>query len=471
VDYARDVWAAALIGLILAAGAAPARAAETDNQNEDQVVSLVIGLLGEKDKDLRAVGLEQVRTEAKGKAATERFAAQLPKLSADAQVSLVSALADRKDAAALPAVLELLAKSPTEAVRIAAIGAVGSLGGKDELPGLLTPLESHSKEESSAARAAILQLKGDDVPQAIAATLANRALKRRPALIQILATRRALHAVPELLGAALDPARDVRQAAMLALGQMATEKDLPALLAAVLRAEPGAEREAAEKAVVLVCGRITPADQRDRPLLAAVAMRNAQEQATLLSTIGRVGGPQALAHLEKRIDGSDRALRGEALHALCEWPDASICDKLLAMVEKSRDPAERSQLLQAFVRCGGIRDKRTDPQRLERMQQAMPLAESKADRLAVISRCRTAYTVGALRFALPYLDQPEFAQQACETIVELAHHRELREPNKAEFDPALDKVIKISKDATIIDRAQRYKKGQTWVRPKPPEAS
>jgi len=50
-------------------------------------------------------------------------------------------------------------------------------------------------------------------------------------------------------------------------------------------------------------------------------------------------------------------------------------------------------------------------------------------------------------------------------VVELAHHRDLREPNKAEFDRALDKVIQTSKDATVVDRANRYKKGQTWARP------
>jgi hypothetical protein len=53
-------------------------------------------------------------------------------------------------------------------------------------------------------------------------------------------------------------------------------------------------------------------------------------------------------------------------------------------------------------------------------------------------------------------------------VVELAHYRDLRQPHKAEFEQALDHVIRISKDATVIDRANRYKKGQTWVRPKTP---
>jgi hypothetical protein len=59
------------------------------------------------------------------------------------------------------------------------------------------------------------------------------------------------------------------------------------------------------------------------------------------------------------------------------------------------------------------------------------------------------------------MDQPEYAQEACATVVELAHHRKLREPNKAEFDKALDMVIRISKDADVVDRAKRYKAGRT----------
>ena len=61
------------------------------------------------------------------------------------------------------------------------------------------------------------------------------------------------------------------------------------------------------------------------------------------------------------------------------------------------------------------------------------------------------------------MDQPQFAQVACETVVELAHHKELRQPNKTEFNKALDKVILISKDPEVILRAKHYLKDETWV--------
>ncbi len=58
-------------------------------ETSDELVKMVISLLGEKDKDLRALGLEQVRTEAKGEAATKQFAALLPTLPPESQVGLI----------------------------------------------------------------------------------------------------------------------------------------------------------------------------------------------------------------------------------------------------------------------------------------------------------------------------------------------------------------------------------------------
>ena len=103
------------------------------DEPSDELVQMVIKLLSEQDKDLRAVGLDQIRNEAKGAAATKQFAAQLPKLSAAEQVGLLGALADRGDHAALPAVIGLLNNSDDETVRVAAVTTIGSLGDSTHL--------------------------------------------------------------------------------------------------------------------------------------------------------------------------------------------------------------------------------------------------------------------------------------------------------------------------------------------------
>ncbi|MGC4002340.1 MAG: hypothetical protein QM811_04015 [Pirellulales bacterium] len=74
--------------LISRVSTACAQDTSADTEPSD-LVRLAIGLFGEKDKDIRALGFEQVRTDAPGAAATRAFAAELPKLSTDAQIGLL----------------------------------------------------------------------------------------------------------------------------------------------------------------------------------------------------------------------------------------------------------------------------------------------------------------------------------------------------------------------------------------------
>ena len=441
------------------------------DEPSDELVQMVVKLLSEQDKDLRAVGLDQVRNEAKGNAATKQFAAQLPKLNAAEQVGLLGALADRGDNAALPAIIELLTDSRNEIVRAAAVTAIGSLGDSTNLALLLKALANGSAAEKTAAKSAVQRLRGEEVPGAIAAALKNSPPPICVVLIEVLAERRALTTVGDLLTAATGDDAKVRRAAMVALSQLASANHLPGMFKAVLKAENGTEREAAEKAVAVVAGGIDDADARASAILSAWAKFNAQDQIVLLPTLGRVGSAKVYTVVKSAMTGEDPARRDAGLRALCNWPDSTVLDELLEAAEKADSPAHRAMIFQAFVRIGSTRDNRTDLERLARMKQAMAAAKTAEERALVVNRCRTSYSIESLRYVLPFLEQPEFVQLACETIVELAHHRELREPNKGEFDPALDKVIKLSKDAVVVDRANRYKRGETWARPKPAEAT
>ncbi len=97
----------------------------------------------------------------------------------------------------------------------------------------------------------------------------------------------------------------------------------------------------------------------------------------------------------------------------------------------------------------------------------MALATTDEERILVIRRVRTVHIIESLRYLLPFLDKAELAQEACSSIVELAHYKDLRDPNKAEFDRALDAVIRTSKDPVAVDHAQKYKNGQTAERAAP----
>jgi HEAT repeat protein len=426
----------------------------------DQLVPIVINLLTDKDKDLRALGLQQVREQAKGAAATRQFAALLPKLAPDVQAALLGALADRGDLAARPAVLEML-KSSDGQVRAAAIRALGPLGATEDTALLIRSLAGAAAPEKGAAHDSLLRLSGDPVSQAIAASLAQVEPATRAELIAVLATRRATITLPSLLTAAEDADAGVRAAAMAALADLAGPEQVAEMVKGVLKAKAGAERDAAERAVMTVCFRIEDPNKRAEPLVAAMAKLTPDENTALLSTLGRVGGNTALKIVNAAIADGNPRRHAAGIRALCNWPDATVAAQVEGMIPTARDPDERTQLVRALIRVAALHDKRTDGERLAVLKRSMTLATTDEERNLVVKRCRTIRTVDSLRYLIPYLEQPQFAQEACASVVELAHHKELRVPNEAEFDRALDTVIRVGKDPDVVDHAQRYKKGET----------
>jgi hypothetical protein len=288
----------------------------------------------------------------------------------------------------------------------------------------------------------------------------------KAAILEVLATRRASGEMPAFLAATVDDSPQVRSSAMAALGQIGRPAQIAAMLPGVLKAQKGGERDAAERNVALICARIDNEDARGTALIEALETVDVAQRDQLLSLVGRVGGKKLINFVADIAAGDDISRRQIGIDALSKWPDASVADKLLEIVNKATDPAERHQAFQGYVKISATRDGRSDRQRLDRMKQAMTAAKTREEQSLVINRCRTAYDVETLRFVLPYIAQSEFAQLACETVVELAHHREIRDPNKAEFDKALDKVIEVSSDEVVVDRANRYKRGETWERPK-----
>jgi HEAT repeat protein len=426
----------------------------------DDLVQSVIDLVSDKDKDVRAVGLEQVREEVKGPEATRRFTALLPKLTPDAQVGLLGALADRGDATARPAVLDLLDGSPAE-VRAAAIRALGALGDTRDVPRLTKLLGAAATDKDAVA--AITRLHGEGINAALCAEMKTATPVQRVKLLNLLVARHAIDTVPALLDAAKDANANVRVAALEALGRLAGPELVAKLAHAILDAKDTAAREEAEKALMLISQRTSKVDDRALPLLQVMSGLDQKDCTTLLSALGRIGGKPARKVVEEALADNDPARSAAALRALCNWPDGSVAPRLVEIALATDDPANRKIVVDALIRVAPLPDKRPDAQRLAMLKKAMELVSDDSQRASILKRAAAICSLETLRFVVPYLDQPKFTQVACKSVVELAHHKDLRQPNKVEFNTALDKVIALTKDPEVLLRANHYKKDETWV--------
>ncbi len=341
------------------------------------MIDIVVNLVSDKDKDLQAIGLQQVREEVKGAAATKRFVELLPKLTPDARAGLIDALGARGDKTARVAVVEML-QAPEEQVRAAALRALGFLGEAGDVPLMAQSLTAGGEAEKTAAKRSLEQIRAEGIDEKIVGELkAAKDSRRQMALIEIVQRRKTTAAVPVLLDLAVSDKADIRAAAMQALGQLAGAEDIPKLVEGLLRTESGPQRDAAEKAIMFVCSRIKDANKRADPLLAVWEQLGDEQKTIVLPTLGRVGGPKALKIVEEAIAGGNAPRRDAGVRALCNWPDASVAGRLLEMVQTSTMPNYRSGRLRALTRVAVLHDSRSDAERLELLKKVMTLATQR----------------------------------------------------------------------------------------------
>ena len=428
---------------------------------DDELVDMVIEFLADSDPDMRSLAFEKVRENTGGPAGTARFAAKLKELPPDGQVGLISALATRGDRGARPAVLEML-EAEKEPVRVAAIRALSKLGEPSDCTKLASMVGGKSAD-ADAARISLVQIQGEGITGAIAAEIENAPTDVQVGLIDVLASRRALDTIPKMLELAVGEKAEVRAAAMKAVGAIGGPDHIPGMVRGVLKAD-GKERTNAERNLTSVCNRIEDRDARAQALLDAIRELDESDQTKMLVTLGRVGGKTALGEIEKAIASEDRTRHSRGISALASWPDSSVAEKLEELAYNEPHINHQLTALRALIRVAPLADGREEAEKLALLQRAMDMSVRVADRKYALQRASAIRIPETLRWVLPFVDDPRYAEQACLTIVELAHIRDLRDDNKAEFHAALDKVMATTKDATVLDRADRYKKGRTWVR-------
>jgi hypothetical protein len=279
---------------------------------------------------------------------------------------------------------------------------------------------------------------------------------RRAQLIEVLEHRRASAAVPALLVETASDDGNVRRRAIAALANVAGADDVAAMIRGMLRMKDAGERGDAERAIAQVCSRIAGEEQQADPVLAVYGRSSEAEQVVLLTVLGRIGGSKALVLVRDAVASSDAKRCDKAIQALCEWPDSTVAEDLAALAESTPTGDQKNRLIQSLVRVVVLPGTRSEDVKLALLVRALKQASRNEERRLVLDRARDVHTFATVRFVAPYLDDPKTAGLACATIVELLHREELRNP-KDECDKILDKVIAISKDKSLVERAKSFK--------------
>ena len=201
-----------------------------------------------------------------GAEATQAIAEELGRLPPARQGRVCDVLGQRGDAVAVP-LLIALARTGAADARLAAVRALARLGDTFAVPVLAGLVCTDDEVLAKAALAALAGFPGQKADSAIIALADKPDAKLRGIGVDLIGRRRIASAVPVLLRLAADEDQAVSAASLKAAGEMAGEKDIPALLAILLKTPA---TDAAADALSAVCARAAV------PVAGAIAIRKAE---------------------------------------------------------------------------------------------------------------------------------------------------------------------------------------------------
>jgi HEAT repeat protein len=417
----------------------------------NEAVGIVLDILRSGDQEMQAAAIAMVK-EMPGTEVTKALAKELPNLSAKSQVQLLSALGDRGDVAARPAVVAAV-KSEDQSVRIAALRALGQLGDDSNVELLAQSAAGARGAEQKAARDSLYRLRGPNVDKVILEAIPKAEAKTKVELISSIGQRNITAGVATLLETAKDPDRKVRTGSLRTLKIVAGPENLPALVQLLIEAKSSSDRTEAQKTIAAVAHRIEDKNRQAESVLAALpSVKETTARCSLLNVLGRIGDNNALPVLYAALKDESVEVQTAAIRALADWPTSEPVAELQKVAESSTNKVHKILALRGFVRLLGLASDRSADETIELYRKAMGLAPDAGEKKKVLSGLANTKSLAAMKMAAGYMDDKALSVEAGAAVVNIAGGIYADYPEQAK--KMLNQIIKTTKIESLREQAQ-----------------
>lgn len=415
----------------------------------EKAMPLVAEILGGQDEKLKGMALSFV-AEVPGPEATKSMISLLPKLPPAGQAALLGELG-RRGELAKPAVLEA-AKSKDDAVRTAALKALGDVGTGAEVPLLAQAAATGQGPEADAARNSLAALNAKDANSAMLAELGKGDAKVKTELVRALAARKAVEAAPALIKAAADADPALKSEAIKGLDAVGDEKALPVLIGVVGKTQNAEDAQAAEKAILSISARTTNKDACLQPLLGSLAGAQMPTRGVLLRALGKVGGEKALTAVRAALKDADAKVKEAAIRSLADWPDDASGTDLLAVAKTDEKQTNQVLALRGYIRLAGVPADKPAAAKFKMCQEALAVCKRPDEKKLVLGVLADVNTPEAFKLVVPMLSEDPLKNEAAVAATKIA--KSLGNNLPEETKEAMDKVLTITKDRRVQKDAE-----------------
>lgn len=411
----------------------------------DAAMDDVLAAMSSEDRNYRAAGFRAAIT-MPGAKATQGWVARMKGADAPRRVAILDLLAQRGDAAALPAILEAM-QDADEKVRVAAISAAGPAGDERAVTPLTAALTGKSGSESLAARRALLRVPGQAATAAIAKAMTGADSATKVILLGILAGRDSRGQLQAILAASRSEDSKVSAAALSTVGKVARAEDLPLLCELLVGAGSSRARGAAEKALAGACERIGNGNKCVATIAPAIKGAKGDARVSLYRVLAGIGNRTAFEVVRGGLGDADDSVKDAALRGLAAWPDDTPAKDLLKVARETQSEIHHALALRAYVRMIEVRKSRPVDETLAMCQTALEIARRPDEKREVLRAVGGISSPKALKLAESYLKDKAVVAEAAVAVVQVA--RAISGAYRDEAKDAIKRALAAS-DAQIV---------------------
>jgi HEAT repeat protein len=432
-------------------------------RNADEGIPLLLEQFRSPDKKLFQLALSTAR-EFPGSQVDRALADELANATPPRAALIIQAMADRPETVVMETLLEAAARGDRQ-VRLSAIDALGRVGDEASLDVLLESALEPDADLARASREALARIPGEKVDRRIVELLRTAAGRIYPLLVELVGQRR-IAATDLLIKAMNDSDPAVRRAALVALGETVSLRDLSVLIAEVLSPAHSDDSAVAQQALRAASVRMPDREACAAELTTAFQSAGSSTQGSILEILADVGGDTALKTIGDAAKSADPRLQDVGSRLLGKWNHVNAAPVLLDLANTAPDEKYRIRALRGFI---GIARKfdMADQQRAEMCRQAFTMAGRLDEKKLVLEVLKLYPAKGTLDLAIEAMQLPELKVQATEATLEIA--RNLGEPQQdletllagAGFEKVRLEIVKAQygagstqKDVTAVIRKQ-----------------
>jgi len=364
----------------------------------DAGIPLLLEQLRSPERRRLNIGLSVAR-ELPGAAADAALAGEFAAAPESRAAILATVLADRGGGPAREALAAAVAAPTTPpAVRLAAVRGLGRVGDATSVAALLPLLAGGDADAAAAAVAALGDLQGTGVDEAMVRQLGAASGPTQAALLRVIGRRRIALPLQQMERLVIANDEAVSLAALEALGATADLEGLKLLVSEVLAPRSPTRGAAALPALRAAAVRMPDREACADTLARSLTAGDDVSRVAVLDILGEMGGPRALAAVAAAAGGSDPALQDAGTRLLGGWMTTDAGQPLLTLATSLPAGKFRTRAFRGYLRVARqlVKD---DAERLAMCRTALGLAGNADDRRQVLEALRLVPTIDGLRLA------------------------------------------------------------------------